>query len=44
MRNSLRPGSHDDQAALDRPWHRPGAARFALNRLRQVVRSAAGAQ
>lgn len=44
MRNSLRPDSHDDRAVLDRPWHRPGTARYALTRLRQVVRSAAGAQ
>jgi hypothetical protein len=24
--------------ALDRPWHRPGAARYALSRLRSIVR------
>ncbi|MGS0683984.1 CocE/NonD family hydrolase [Nakamurella sp. GG22] len=27
-----------DAPALDRPWHRPGAARYALTRLRTLVR------
>lgn len=27
-----------DAVALDRPWHRPGAVRYALARLRGMVR------
>ena len=28
-----------DTTALDRPWKRPGTARYALNRVRGLVRS-----
>jgi predicted acyl esterase len=32
------PGSGPDRSGLDRPWHRPGAARYALARLRGIAR------
>lgn len=34
----MRKSPPSDRAALDRPWRRPGAGRYALTRLRQMAR------
>lgn len=35
---TVRKSPPSDRASLDRPWRRPGAARYALTRLRQMAR------
>lgn len=36
--DSITSTAHDDAAAADRPWRRPGAARYAVERVRGILR------